>query len=220
MCGCAALPSSLSVEEAVSVYIFNMFSKVRCLHVFTFGLTLLFHWSPCLFRAGTLLYHGSVIKFATGYADSSSIMLLFNGALTIKVFYASLWVLRFFFITNNFGVLMSCVESVDCFWWYIYIFLVYEYANLSNFWCLFQFPSWLLYSFHCRIFSLPLLGLVWYSSWYYRDGCWLYLFNIFGGSYESFSPFFLKCLLLAYSKAFGFCVDFYILLFCWCFYQL
>lgn len=76
---------------------FNMFSKVRCLHVFTFGLTLILHWSPCLFRAGTLLCHGSVIKFATGYADSSSIMLLFNGALTIKVFCASLWVLRWFF---------------------------------------------------------------------------------------------------------------------------
>lgn len=156
MCDCAVYHHPCLLKRLFQCIFFNMFSKVRCLHVFTFGLTLIFHWSPCLFRAGTLLCHGSVIKFAAGYADSSSIMLLFNGALTIRVFYASLWVLRFFFITNNFGVLMSCVESVDCFWWYIYIFLVYEYANLSIFWCLFQFPSRLLYSFHCRNFSLPL----------------------------------------------------------------
>lgn len=41
-------------------------------------------------HAGTLLCHGSLIKFATGYVDSSSTVLLFSSALTSKVFCPSL----------------------------------------------------------------------------------------------------------------------------------
>lgn len=130
---------------------FNMFSKVRCLHVFTFGLTLILHWSPCLFRAGTLLCHGSVIKFATDYADSSSTVLLFSSALTIKVFCASLWI-RWF----NLGVLRSCVESVDCF--------LVVYIHFSSLWVWQIFPfSDVFFSFlrdFCTVFiveSFPFL---------------------------------------------------------------